>query len=89
MRYELTEYEWASVKPVLPNEPRGLPRVNDGACSTARIDDPVDAGTVGFLGYEIEAEFLTHHRGEEPAHRVLLLTGCRHDGGDGRALGAS
>ena len=49
MRYELTEYEWASVKPVLPNEPRGLPRVNDGACSTARIDDPVDAGIADFL----------------------------------------
>ena len=29
MRYELTEYEWASIKPLLPNRPRGVPRVND------------------------------------------------------------
>jgi hypothetical protein len=25
MRYELTEYEWAAVKPFLPNKPRGVP----------------------------------------------------------------
>jgi transposase len=29
MRYELTDYEWASIKPMLPNKPRGVPRVND------------------------------------------------------------
>jgi transposase len=29
MGYELTDYEWASIKPMLPNKPRGVPRVND------------------------------------------------------------
>ena len=29
MRYELTDYEWAAIKPFLPNKPRGVPRVND------------------------------------------------------------
>ena len=29
MRYELNEYEWAAIKPFLPNKPRGVPRVND------------------------------------------------------------
>ena len=29
MRYELTDYEWASIRPMLPNKPRGVPRVND------------------------------------------------------------
>jgi transposase len=29
MRYELTNYEWAAIKPFLPNKPRGVPRVND------------------------------------------------------------
>ena len=29
MRYELADYEWAAVKPFLPNKPRGVPRVND------------------------------------------------------------
>ena len=29
MRYELTDYEWRTIKPFLPNKPRGVPRVND------------------------------------------------------------
>jgi transposase len=29
MRYELTDEEWAAIKPILPNKPRGVPRVND------------------------------------------------------------
>jgi transposase len=29
MRYELTDFEWAAVRPFLPNKPRGVPRVND------------------------------------------------------------
>ena len=29
MRYELTDRGWAAIKPMLPNKPRGVPRVND------------------------------------------------------------
>jgi transposase len=29
MRYELTDYEWPAIKPMLPNKPRDVPRVND------------------------------------------------------------
>ncbi len=29
MRYELTNPEWAAIKPMLPNKPPGVPRVND------------------------------------------------------------
>jgi len=29
MRYELTDHEWSAIKPMLPNKPRGVPRVND------------------------------------------------------------
>jgi transposase len=29
MRYELTDQEWAAIGPMLPNKPRGIPRVND------------------------------------------------------------
>jgi transposase len=29
MRYELADFEWAALKPMLPNKPRGVPRVND------------------------------------------------------------
>jgi transposase len=28
-RHELTDYEWTIIKPLLPNKPRGVPRVND------------------------------------------------------------
>jgi transposase len=44
MRYELSDYEWAAIKPLLPNEPRGVPPVDDrrvlnvifGHCDQAR-----------------------------------------------------
>ena len=29
MRYELNDYEWSTIKPMLPNKPRGVRRVND------------------------------------------------------------
>jgi transposase len=29
MRYELTAEERAAIRPMLPNKPRGVPRVND------------------------------------------------------------
>ena len=27
MRYELADYEWVAIKPILPNKPRGVRRV--------------------------------------------------------------
>jgi transposase len=30
MRYELADYEWSTIKPMLPNKPRGVPPVNVG-----------------------------------------------------------
>ena len=29
MRYELGDYEWSVIKPMLPNKPRGVARVDD------------------------------------------------------------
>jgi transposase len=29
MRYELSDYEWTAIKPMLPNKPRGVRRIND------------------------------------------------------------
>ena len=29
MRYELSDYEWSLIRPMLPNKPRGVPRVDD------------------------------------------------------------
>jgi transposase len=28
-RYELTDYEWSIIQPLLPNKPRGVPRADD------------------------------------------------------------
>jgi transposase len=28
MRYELIDHEWAAIRPMLPNKPRGVPRVS-------------------------------------------------------------
>jgi transposase len=28
-RYDLTDFEWRMIEPLLPNEPRGVPRVDD------------------------------------------------------------
>jgi len=28
-RYELSEFEWKIIQPLLPNKPRGVPRVDD------------------------------------------------------------
>src|SRR5687767_6059929 len=29
MRYELSDHEWGVIRPMLPNKPRGIPRVDD------------------------------------------------------------
>lgn len=28
-RYDLTDFEWCVIEPLLPNKPRGIPRVDD------------------------------------------------------------
>jgi transposase len=31
-RYDLTDFEWRLIESLLPNKPRGVPRVDDAAC---------------------------------------------------------
>ena len=46
-RFDLTDFEWSVIQPLLPNKPRGVPRVDD----TARIERHflafADGGAVG------------------------------------------
>ena len=39
MRYELTDYELAAIKPMLPNKPRGVPRLELGPGMTVWCAD--------------------------------------------------
>ncbi|GER04351.1 transposase [Iodidimonas nitroreducens] len=34
-RYELADFEWSIIEPLLPNKPRGVPRVDDRRVLTA------------------------------------------------------
>ena len=33
-RYDLTDFEWRVIEPLLPNKPRGVPRVDDRRVAT-------------------------------------------------------
>ena len=46
MRYELSDSEWGVIKPMLPNKPRGVPRVDDCVClsSPEAPSTPADFG---------------------------------------------
>jgi transposase len=39
MRYELSDYEWSAIKPMLPNKPRGVRRVNDRRVLCVQVRD--------------------------------------------------
>jgi hypothetical protein len=50
MRYALTDDEWIAIKSMLPNKPRGVPRVNDRRVlngTLAGCDPIIHAGDIG------------------------------------------
>jgi transposase len=47
MRYELTDHEWAAIKPMLPKKPRGVARVNDRRVLTGISTVPASLETEG------------------------------------------
>ena len=67
MRYELTDYEWAAIRPMLPNKARGVRRVDDrrvlnGICWVLRSGAP----SAGLL-------WPMHHLlGEGPAPPLMM-----------------
>ena len=55
MRYKLTDHEWAAVRSMLPNKPRGAPRVvtaeHDGAiCRRASAHRPAIIASFAGVG---------------------------------------
>jgi hypothetical protein len=52
MRYELTDYEWAATRPMLPNKARGVPRADDrrvSSTASAGCCDPAHHSAAGLL----------------------------------------
>jgi hypothetical protein len=53
-RFDLTDFEWAVIQPLLPNKPRGVPRVDDrrvlngssGGCGRVR-PGPISPSATG------------------------------------------
>lgn len=41
MHYELSDYEWIAIKPMLPNKPRGVRRVSDLRVLNCSLGSPV------------------------------------------------
>jgi hypothetical protein len=58
MRYELTDREWAVIKPLLPNKPRGVPRVMTDACSTASFGSYARARNALTTGHEAAVQMI-------------------------------
>ncbi len=46
-RFDLTDFEWSVISPLLPNKPRGVPRVDDRARSERDILAPADRRALG------------------------------------------
>jgi transposase len=44
MRYELSDYEWTAIKPMLPSKPRGVRRVNERRVLNSREKEAAREG---------------------------------------------
>jgi transposase len=45
MRYELSDFEWTAIKPMLPNKMRGVRRANDRRVLNGATDASLDMTT--------------------------------------------
>ena len=67
MRYELSDREWATIRPMLPNKARGVPRVDDrrvlnGIFWVLRPDAPWRDLLIGFGPYTTSYTRFVHWR---------------------------
>ncbi len=46
-RFDLTDFEWSVIQPLLPNKPRGVPRVDDRRVLNGIFLAFADGGAVG------------------------------------------
>jgi transposase len=74
MRYELTDHQWATIKPMLPNKPRGVPRVNDRRFPERHLLGPTVRRTVT----RSAAELRSLHHLLQPQRAVELRCHSEH-----------
>jgi len=83
MRYEITDEAWAAIKPILPNEPRGVPQwmilVSSMASSAEDGGIPMTWPKAESEGYAVHALLQVRHDGQfahithaQIARRVIL-----------------
>jgi hypothetical protein len=78
MRYELADFEWAAIRPMLPNKPRGIPRVNDRRVLNGIFCLPTAAVTCGSRLRRRKNGVQTSTIEMVAVHRALSRNRCRH-----------
>ena len=53
-RYDLTDFEWRVIEPLLPNKPRGVPRVDDRRVLNGLGASDTDAEALNLLVGQFE-----------------------------------
>jgi transposase len=75
MRYELTDYEWTAIRPMLPNKPRGVPLVAEiqkSETTSVQCEGTAVRLVNSFCGAAVpvsSAVFLVHHLHRGRANR--------------------
>ena len=72
-RYDLTDFEWSVIEPLLPNKPRGVPRVDDRSAS----------GVIGVIDADAWARVVTEFAPVRATHDH----GLNESGTAGHGLG--
>lgn len=84
MRYVLTDDEWVAIKPMLPNKPRGVPRVNDrrvlnGILGVLRAGAPWRDLPVNFGPYTTSYNRFVRWRRAGVWGRIMTALATAHD----------
>ena len=71
-RYDMTDFEWSVIQPLLPNKPRGVPRIDgqrvlNGMLLVLRSGVVSDFGSLTLVAGESK-----YHRDRDPGDRLVI-----------------
>ena len=72
MRYELSAGEWTAIRPMLPNKPRGVPRLNDRRVLNGIFLSRLRAGSVLLADRGYDADWIRECRRERRSRSLLM-----------------